>query len=126
MREKFGASALFGREKDDSLHSSLNAILQTFDGQDVYASLEEKAAHLLDFLVKNHSFVDGNKRIAAALFLWFMQKNALLRRDDDRKRIAENALVVYHPPDRGQRPGREACDCRPGREYDQQQELTTF
>ena len=94
LREKFGASALFGREKDESLHSSLNAILQTFDGQDVYPSLEEKAAHLLYFLVKNHSFVDGNKRIAAALFLWFMQKNALLRREDGTKRIADNALVA--------------------------------
>ena len=94
LREKFGASALFGREKDDSLHSSLNAIMQTFDGQDVYPSLEEKAAHLLYFLVKNHSFVDGNKRIAAALFLWFMQKNALLRREDGTKRIADNALVA--------------------------------
>ena len=88
------ARRLFGREKDDSLHSSLNAILQTFDGQDVYPSLEEKAAHLLYFLVKNHSFVDGNKRIAAALFLWFMQKNALLRREDGTKRIADNALVA--------------------------------
>ena len=94
LREKFGASALFGREKDESLHSSLNAIMQTFDGQDVYPSLEEKAAHLLYFLVKNHSFVDGNKRIAAALFLWFMQKNALLRREDGTKRIADNALVA--------------------------------
>ncbi len=94
LREKFGASTLFGREKDDSLHSSLNAILQTFDGQDVYPSLEEKAAHLLYFLVKNHSFVDGNKRIAAALFLWFMQKNAYLRREDGTKRIADNALVA--------------------------------
>lgn len=94
LREKFGASALFGREKDESLHSSLNAIMQTFDGQDVYPSLEEKAAHLLYFLVKNHSFVDGNKRIAAALFLWFMQKNAYLRREDGTKRIADNALVA--------------------------------
>ena len=94
LREKFGASSLFGLEKDDSLHSSLNAILQTFDGQDVYPSLEEKAAHLLYFLVKNHSFVDGNKRIAAALFLWFMEKNAMLRRDDGARRIADNALVA--------------------------------
>ena len=94
LRETFGASPLFGREKDDSLHSSLNAIMQTFDGQDVYPSLEEKAAHLLYFLVKNHSFVDGNKRIAAALFLWFMQKNALLRREDGTKRVADNALVA--------------------------------
>jgi len=94
LREKFGASSLFGLEKDESLHSSLNAIMQTFDGRDVYPSLEEKAAHLLYFLVKNHSFVDGNKRIAAALFLWFMEKNAMLRREDGTRRIADNALVA--------------------------------
>jgi len=94
LRAKFGASDLFGREKDDSLHSSLNAIMQTFDGHDLYPSLEEKAAHLLYFLVKNHSFVDGNKRIAAALFLWFMEKNAMLRRADGTRRIADNALVA--------------------------------
>jgi prophage maintenance system killer protein len=94
LREKFGASSLFGLEKDGSLHSSLNAILQTFDGQDVYPSLEEKAAHLLHFLVKNHSFVDGNKRIAAALSLWFMEKNGMLHRDDGARRIANNALVA--------------------------------
>lgn len=94
LREKFGASSLFGLEKDDSLHSSLNAIMQTFDGEDVYPSLELKAAHLLYFLVKNHSFVDGNKRIAAALFLWFMEKNAMLRQEDGSKRIANNALVA--------------------------------
>lgn len=94
LRAKFGASDLFGLEKDDSLHSSLNAIMQTFDGHDLYPSLEEKAAHLLYFLVKNHSFVDGNKRIAAALFLWFMEKNAMLRRGDGTRRIADNALVA--------------------------------
>ncbi len=94
LREKFGASALFGLEKDEGLHSSLNAIMQTFDGHDLYPSLEEKAAHLLYFLVKNHSFVDGNKRIAAALFLWFMEKNAMLRRADGTRRIADNALVA--------------------------------
>ena len=94
MRIKFGGSALFGREKDDSLSSSLSAVLQTFDGKDVYPSLEEKAAHLLYFLVKNHSFVDGNKRIAAALFLWFMDKNRLLYQPDGVKRIADNALVA--------------------------------
>ena len=94
LREKFGASALFGLEKDESLHSSLNAVMQTFDGHDLYPSLEEKAAHLLYFLVKNHSFVDGNKRIAAALFLWFMEKNAMLRRADGARRIADNALVA--------------------------------
>lgn len=94
LREKFGAPSLFGLEKDDSLHSSLNAIMQTFDGEDVYPSLEMKAAHLLYFLVKNHSFVDGNKRIAAALFLWFMEKNAMLRREGGAPRIANNALVA--------------------------------
>ena len=85
---------MFGREKDKSLHSSLNAVMQTFDGKDVYPGLEEKAAHLLYFLVKNHSFVDGNKRIAAALFLWFMEKNGMLYRQDGTKRIADTALVA--------------------------------
>lgn len=94
LREKFGGSALFGKEKDGSLAGSLNAVLQTFEGKDVYPGLEEKAAHLLYFLVKNHSFVDGNKRIAAALFLWFMEKNKMLLRNDGTKRIADNALVA--------------------------------
>lgn len=94
LRERFSASDVFGREKDDSLHSSLNAVMQTFDGQDVYPGLEEKAAHLLYFLVKNHSFVDGNKRIAAALFLWFMEKNDLLYGEGGAKRIADSALVA--------------------------------
>jgi prophage maintenance system killer protein len=94
LRKKFGASDLFGREKDKSLGGSLNAIMQTFDGKDVYPSLEEKAAHLLYFLVKNHCFVDGNKRIAAALFLWFMEKNGMLYRADGTKRLADNALVA--------------------------------
>jgi len=94
MGERFGASHLFGREKDDDLEGSLSAVMQTFDGQEVYPSLEEKAAHLLYFLVKNHHFVDGNKRIAAALFLWFLQKNQALYRTDGGKRIADNALVA--------------------------------
>lgn len=94
LREKFDATDLFGKEKDASLQSSLNAVMQTFDGRDVYPSMEEKAAHLLYFLVKNHSFVDGNKRIAAALFLWFMEKNRMLYRKDGLKRIADNALVA--------------------------------
>lgn len=94
MGERFGASPLFGREKDDGLDGSLSAVMQTFDGQEVYPSLEEKAAHLLYFLVKNHHFVDGNKRIAAALFLWFLQKNQVLYRADGGKRIADNALVA--------------------------------
>ena len=94
MRQKFGASAVFGKEKDQSLHSSLNAVLQSFDGKDVYPSVEEKAAHLLYFMVKNHSFVDGNKRIAAAVFLRFADKNGLLRDREGGKRIADNALVA--------------------------------
>lgn len=94
LRENFGASAIFGQEKDESLHSSLNAILQTFDGKDVYPGLEEKAVHLLYFLVKNHTFVDGNKRIAASLFLWFMEKNGLLYGAGGEKRIADATLVA--------------------------------
>ncbi len=94
MGERFGATGLFGREKDDGLEGSLSAVVQTFGGQEVYPSLEEKAAHLLYFLVKNHHFVDGNKRIAAALFLWFLQKNQALYRADGGKRIADNALVA--------------------------------
>ena len=94
MRQKFGASDVFGKEKDASLHGSLNAVMQSFDGNDVYPSVEEKAAHLLYFLVKNHSFVDGNKRIAAAVFLRFADKNSLLRNRDGGKRIADNALVA--------------------------------
>ena len=68
--------------------------MQTFGGKDVYPSMEEKAAHLLYFLVKNHSFVDGNKRIAAALFLWFMDKNGRLYGVDGAKRIADTTLVA--------------------------------
>jgi len=94
LKDKFSGSTQFGIEKDKSLQSSINTVFQTFDGKDVYPSIEEKAAHLLYFLVKNHSFVDGNKRIAAALFLWFMDKNRLLYSSDGLKRIADNALVA--------------------------------
>jgi prophage maintenance system killer protein len=94
MRQTFGDSAVFGKEKDQSLHGSLNAVMQSFDGKDVYPSVEEKAAHLLYFLVKNHSFVDGNKRIAAAVFLRFADKNRLLYDKNGGKRIADNALVA--------------------------------
>ena len=93
MRETT-SSEIFGAEKDQSLHSSLNAIMQSFDGKDLYPSLEEKAANLLYFLVKNHSFVDGNKRIAAVIFLQFLEKNNLLYREDGSQRIANNALVA--------------------------------
>ncbi len=94
LRRKFGGSDLFGREKDQSLPGSLGAVMQSFAGKDLYPSREEKAAHLLYFLVKNHPFVDGNKRIAAALFLWFMNKNGILYRADGSRHIADNALVA--------------------------------
>lgn len=94
IKNKFSESVHFGVEKDQSLKSSLSAVFQTFDGNEVYPSLEEKAANLLYFLVKNHSFVDGNKRIAAALFLWFMDKNNLLYEKNGIKRIADNTLVA--------------------------------
>jgi len=94
LREHYRSSSLFGQERDKSLAGSLQAVFQTFGGKDLYPTLEEKAAHLLYFLVKNHPFVDGNKRIAATLFLWFLQKNAALYRSDGAKRIADNALVA--------------------------------
>jgi prophage maintenance system killer protein len=94
LRKQFGASELFGREKDESLRGSLDNVFQTFEGKDLYPSLEEKAANMLYFLVKNHSFADGNKRIAAALFLWFLEKNRFLYQRDGTKRIADNALVA--------------------------------
>jgi prophage maintenance system killer protein len=94
LREKFGGSSLFGNEKDESFQGSLGAIYQTFDGQYIYPGVEEKAANLLYFVVKNHSFSDGNKRIAAFLFIWFMEKNQILYRPDGSKRIADNALVA--------------------------------
>jgi len=94
LHQEFGASSLFGQEKDESLRGALGAIHQTFDGKELYPSLEEKAAHLLYFLVKNYPFADGNKRIGAALFLLFLEKNGRLYRDDGTKRIADNALVA--------------------------------
>jgi death-on-curing family protein len=94
LRAQFNAGDLFGAEKDKSLQGSLANIMQTFDGKELYPSLEEKAAQLLYSLVKNHSFVDGNKRVAAALFLWFLEKNGALYGADGAKRIADNALVA--------------------------------
>ncbi len=94
LQKKFGGSTLFGRQKDESFKSSVVSIYQTFGGKDLYPSIEEKAAHLLYFIVKNHSFVDGNKRIAASIFLWFLEKNGLLYRQGGTKRIADNALVA--------------------------------
>lgn len=91
---KFGnESDLFGNEKDDSFKSSINAIYQTFGGQEVYPSLEEKAANLLYLITKNHSFSDGNKRIAAALFLYFLDKNGVLF-ESSKKIIDDYALVA--------------------------------
>ena len=89
-----GGSSLFGNEKDESFKSSLASIYQTFGGVDLYPSVEEKAANLLYFIVKNHSFSDGNKRIAAGLFVYFMDKNRVLFRPDGSKRIGDNALVA--------------------------------
>lgn len=94
LKKNIGVSELFGKEKDQSFKSSIASIYQTFDGKELYPSLEEKAAHLLYFVVKNHSFVDGNKRIAASLFLWFLDENRLLYREDGSKRLADNALVA--------------------------------
>lgn len=94
MRHKFGASGLFGNEKDASFKSALGAVYQTFGGKDLYPSVEEKAANLLYLVVKNHAFSDGNKRIAAALFVWFLDRNKILYRPDGSKRLADNALVA--------------------------------
>ena len=94
LKDKFGGSDLFGHEKDESFRSSIGQIYQTWDGIDLYPSVEEKAAMLLYLVVKNHSFSDGNKRIAATLFLWFMDKNRILYSQAGHKRIADNALVA--------------------------------
>lgn len=94
LKERFGESALFGNEKDGSFKSSIGQIYQTFDGNDLYPSVEEKAAMLLYLVTKNHSFSDGNKRIAATLFLWFLNNNGILYHEDGTKRIADNTLVA--------------------------------
>jgi len=88
------AGNLFGNEKDQSFKSSLDTIYQTFDGRDLYPSIEEKAANLLYFIVKNHSFSDGNKRIAAGLFVYFLDMNNKLLNNYGNKRINDNALVA--------------------------------
>lgn len=85
-------SELFGKEKDDSFRGSIGNIYQSFGGQELYPSLEEKAAHLLYFVTKNHSFLDGNKRIAAAMFLYFLDKNGVLFVDG--KKLIENHTLV--------------------------------
>jgi prophage maintenance system killer protein len=90
LRGEFAESTVFGVEKDKGLASALGAIMQTVEGREVYPSLEEKAGNLLYFLVKNHAFVDGNKRIAAALFLWFLDRNGGL----ERVHLSESTLVA--------------------------------
>lgn len=91
---KFGdTSSLFGNEKDNSFEGSISAIYQTFGGNDVYPTVQEKAANLLYFITKNHSFSDGNKRIAAAMFLYFLNKNGLLFKNG-LKQIEDNTLVA--------------------------------
>ena len=91
---RFGdESDLFGKEKDDSFRGSIGNIYQSFAGQELNPSLEEKAAHLLYFVTKNHSFLDGNKRIAATMFLYFLDKNGVLFTDDE-KLIDDHTLVA--------------------------------
>lgn len=94
LRERFGGSVLFGNEKDDSFKSSIGQIYQTFGGEELYPSVEEKAAMLLYLVTKNHSFSDGNKRIAATLFLWFLNGNNILYNADGSKRLADSTLVA--------------------------------
>ena len=91
---KFGdTSSLFGNEKDESFKGSIGAVYQTFGGKDVYPTVQEKAANLLYFITKNHSFSDGNKRIAATMFLYFLNKNEMLFKDGV-KQIEDNTLVA--------------------------------
>lgn len=94
LRKIYSNGPLFGKEKDGSFQSSISTIYQTFDGKDLYPSIEEKAANLLYLITKNHSFVDGNKRIAAYLFLLFLERNNLLYTKTGEKRIPDNALVA--------------------------------
>ena len=94
LRDKFGGSELFAHEKDESFKSTMGAIYQTFGGRDLYPSVEEKAANLLYLTVKNHSFSDGNKRIAAFLFLWFLENNRILFRSDGSRLLDNNTLVA--------------------------------
>jgi prophage maintenance system killer protein len=91
---KSGFGGLFGLEKDQGFKSALGAVYQTFEGEELYPSIEEKAANLLYFVVKNHAFSDGNKRIGAALFIAFLAGNSALYRNDGSKRLADNALVA--------------------------------
>lgn len=87
-------SNLFGREKDNSFHGALNVIYQTAFGKEVYLSIEEKAANLLYFIVKDHAFYDGNKRIATSIFVWFLDIYGILLKEDGSKILSDNALVA--------------------------------
>lgn len=94
LKTQSGASELFAKPKDKSFDSSLSTIFQTFEGRELYPSLEDKAAHLLYFVVKNHSFIDGNKRIGAFLFIWFLSKNNALTNENGLQRINNETLVA--------------------------------
>ena len=94
LKKKFGSPDLFGKEKDNSFRSTLGTLYQTFNKKELYPSIEEKAAMLLYLTIKNHSFIDGNKRIAAALFIMYLDKNRYLYRKNGEKRLADNALVA--------------------------------
>lgn len=94
LRDKFGSGGLFGNEKDQSFKSSIATIYQTFGGNELYPSVEEKASMLLYLVTKNHSFSDGNKRIAAFLFLWFLENNNMLYKPDGTRLIENNTLVA--------------------------------
>lgn len=92
--QKAGRGELYGKESGNILQGIIASVYQTVGGKDAYPSVEEKAAHLLYFLIKNHPFVDGNKRVAGAMFLWFLEQNRWLYRSDGSKRIADNALTA--------------------------------
>ncbi len=94
LKKQFGGSDIFGVPKDESFKSSVSAIYQSAGGKDAYPSIEENAAHLLYFVTKNHSFVDGNKRIAATLFVYFLNQNKILYRKDGSKRLPDTTLVA--------------------------------
>jgi prophage maintenance system killer protein len=94
MRLKFKDSSIVGQEKDSSFKGSIGAIYQTFGGKDLYPTVEEKATHLLYFAVKNHSFIDGNKRIAAAILVCFLYKNCILLNTSGEKRVNDSTLVA--------------------------------
>lgn len=102
---KFGeSSSLFGNEKDDSFKGSIGAVYQSFGGEDLYPTLEEKAANLLYFVTKNHSFSDGNKRIAATIFLYFLDKNGVLFQNggkliDDHTLVALTIMIAESNPE---------------------------